>query len=261
MEVIRNSPEFKAEINAFVKIVTTDGITKIQINKVNNSKILKKSFFDKDFVKGNQKISLEDYINYLKNFYTKIYITINDQVKEFTLKNIGKKDKKIIISVSGPETNIVLKNGKISVKALVPVAENVKEVGPVKYTTKNPFIFPTYRILSLPDSSGPRSLVNKGAIFWYNATQTKVNVILGFKFILVNTSLTSFIPDSAGYVTLNGADFYYGWYNTNPKYPKQYVDFYIYQQPVNNYLYKFTVKVSQFFTNANFPSTKVIGIK
>jgi len=211
---------------------------------------------------ARDKVTFEDLENYF-NVFRKVRVNFGD--RDYQIIKIRKINDKIVFKVDGIFVKPKFKDAKIRIKAAVPIAQNVKACGPVRFTIQNPFTFPIYESYALPNAdttynkNGTISLINKGAIFWYTPTQTTVNKILGFKYILVNIPTADFVPVNCK-ITVANSNIYYGWFNTDPKYKDQYVDFYIYQEQVNNYLYKFTVKKSTFFTNTTFPRQKDVAI-
>lgn len=254
---VKEIPEFLAEIkdNYSAKQVS-DNYIELTFDQF-KPKILKKF--------PGIKASLDIYLDIYKKHSLNVSIDFNgNSVK---VENIYKEDDKVKILIKGKINKLQsLAINKIKLKARVPVAQTVKAAGDVRYTTKNPFTFTIYEWYALPNidttwnANGTLSLVNKGAIFWYPPTDTATNIILGFNYILVNIPSTEFISSSQGTINLNNSNVYFGWYNPSTTYPKQYVDFYVYQSQMNNYLYKFTVKKSTFFTNVNFPNVKDVTI-
>jgi len=239
---------------------SSDNSFTITINK-NRRNISIKSRKDKGF-KESGDLKFKELYDVLKN--VKINLKLGEN--KYEVENIEKE--KGVIKIKG-KGNLDVKaiSNKLSLKAFVPVAQNAKPFGPLKYTTKNPFRFFIYESYALPNldttfnKDGTRVLINKGAIFWYTPAQTTVNKILGFSYILVNIPAAEFIPNQDKVIKIGpNANVYYGWFNEDPQYPKQYVDFYIYQSLVNNYLYVFTVKKSTFFSNSNFNLTKNAAI-
>jgi len=264
MKEIRNNPEFKAELNAVVDIEPySDELLTLTLHKVKNYSLYKKSFFDKSFKKSKDILTFKQYVKSFSRLDNELIITIDGEKYTFQLGEVTNKDGKVVLwLITDRQLSHKSKKAGIKLKALVPVAENVKAYGPVNYTEKNPFTFPSYYALpkETPIANGPKAIINKGAIFWYLPTQTIINKILGFSYILCNTPAASFIPDSQGFVSLNGAVFYYGWFNLDAPNKTEYVDWYVYQQPLNNYLYLYSVKKAEFFTKTNFPKTKRVAI-
>ncbi len=259
-ELIKRLPEFSLEISGNLNVSHLEnGFIELSLQNFNKAKLLK----DKKLF--NKEISLKQ-IESLLNKNIIFDTIINGSNYKLTIDSVKKENKIIKILAKETENKKVIifrdlnKKSDIVLKALVPVVIDDKPCGPVKYSTRNPFNFNTFQSYALPNSDGVKTLRNKGAIFWYLADQKYYNnAILGVKYIMMNITTAAFTPVNCIIQTGN-ADIYYGWYNEDKAYPKQYIDFYIYQQPVNNYLYKFTVKESSFFSNPNFPDTKNVQI-
>lgn len=260
-EVIKKLPEISAKISSNLTVLHLEnGLIELTLRNISNRKILKD---DKDI---KNELSLKNIESILKNKNAKINVNINGIDYKLVIENIKKENK--IIKVLAKEienkriTNFrdVGQKSDIVLKALVPVVVDDKACGPVKYSTRNPFNFNTYQSYALPNSDGVKTIYNKGALFWYLADQKYYNnAILGVKYIMMNLTSAAFTPVNC-VINTGSAVVYYGWYNESTTYPKQYIDFYVYQSPVNNYLYKFTVKESSFFSNPNFPNTKNVQI-
>jgi len=263
--MIRNSPEFKAEISADIEIASVDkNIYELTFHNITKNLLYKKAHFDNKFVLGKSNIYFDEYLSYFTKLKTVLNFTHKNKSHNFKLINIKSKDGKIVLTIQG---KLQLKQYKFStnirLKAITPIVNTSKRLGPVPYTDKNPFVFTSYYALPKqpPTPKGPYTIRNKGAIFWYLPLQVAPNPVLKLNYIMCNTPLSSFVPNSAGFVTLSGADFYYGWFNEFTVVKQEYVDFYIYQSGMNNYLYKFSVKTADFFTKTNFPKTKTIAYK
>lgn len=254
---IKKFPELDFPINAEIKLAEKDNDffeIKIKLNDANNAK---------NKFKLLKKYSLNNVIKILQKINS--YIDINESNKNIKiLKYIVKNTHIILYAYNKNKLSYSsAQKGKIILKARVPAPNINKLPGIVNYTVANPFTFPSY--FATPPDQYPYyfktySLVNKGAIFWYDALNTidnPNNFIVGIKKILVNTPSASFIPNSAGIVSLTGADFYFGCKNPLKG---AYTDFYVYQPTFNNYLYKFSVLNYQFFNTVKFPLTKDIAI-
>jgi len=267
MTGIKEVPKISAEIigNPRLSHVTED-IFELSLTNLKKSIVFKT---DSSSNTSQTSLSLRDVIDQFYKTNTTFSVGINGAEYKVKIVELNRSSGavRIMVQSSNISRGLSLSGTRsIVLKASVPVAQNVKASGPVLYNNAQPFTFRIFQSYNLPapdktwNANGTISLVNKGAIFYYNATATTINNILGFKYILVNTPNASFVPNSSGVVSLTGADFYYGWFNPSTTYPNQYVDFYVYKSQVNNYLYKFTVEAAIFFTSAKFPKTKTVTI-
>lgn len=282
------------EVEKYLSVPTFNGITvgDVKISKKSNTlfqivfdKVSRNTLFqtwsttDPELNKSRLiiDITIDEYIEYFNGSQPFRPTVIMDTGKcqyAFVINTVDKTNGKLIWNVGTNEINdqdkviqvlskmCEVKNVTFFTDAFVPVANNVKSCGPVNYNTTVKFSFRTYNLYNdFPSTGSIRTILNQGAIFWYYATPTAANTALGLVYIMVNTPLLSFVPGIDCYVSLLGADYYYGFYTKSVKYPKQYIDFYQYQSSLNNYRYLFTVKISEFFTQTNFPETKSIAIK
>jgi len=253
-KVVKESKEFKFGVNADFKL---------ENGKLEGS-ILVSEFTG--YLKKLTVLSLDD----LRKISSALdFFVDNEDNKNLKVSNLRVSGDKLVFNLENKFRLKSLKaeKKKIVLKARVPAPNTVKSLGAVKYSDKNPFTFPVYIALPparTPTANGTKSLVNKGAIYWYTATNTINNTLLKIKRIMINSPATSFIPNpTTNLVSLTGTDIYFGFDNTNKDGTvtnPAYTDFYVYQPTFNNYLYVFTVKNSEFFTNARFPKSKNVAI-
>lgn len=264
-EYFKTIPRVNNNINAVLR--SADFTNKFLEITVSNNDLLKYYSQIKDILGNNFNL------NHVNDIFKNMNVTVEIDGYELKVNKIildGSKAK-IIADVGNKSVRNFIgrlseKNSDIVLKATVPPPVNTKPLGTVRFSSSNPFTFPSYlwydKTTANPAYITPNglvSLINKGAIFWYNATQVGTNLALGIKYILVNTPLTSFIPNpTTGVVTLANAIFYYGWVNTTNS---AYTDFYLWLPTFRNYQYKWSVKNSEFFTTTRFPNTKNIAIK